>query len=138
MTLHMAKGLEFPIVFITGCEDGLIPCSLMEAGVDIEEERRLFYVGMTRAKDELFLIHARSRFLYGQRLNPSPSPFLTEIPEKYIQVSVVPDKEKTEGKRQTAQAVLISFRHYSTLEERRSVCHADKCQDYHKRSHPGR
>lgn len=94
MTLHMAKGQEFPIVFITGCEDGLIPCTLMEAGVDIEEERRLFYVGMTRAKNELFLIHARSRFLYGQRLNLSPSPFLTEIPEKYIQVSVVPDREK--------------------------------------------
>jgi ATP-dependent DNA helicase UvrD/PcrA len=94
MTLHMAKGLEFPIVFMTGCEDGLIPCTLMEAGVDIEEERRLFYVGMTRAKNELFLIHARSRFLYGKRLNPSPSPFLTEIPEKYIQVSVVPDREK--------------------------------------------
>jgi superfamily I DNA/RNA helicase len=94
MTLHMAKGQEFPIVFITGCEDGLIPCTLMEAGVDIEEERRLLYVGMTRAKNELFLIHARSRFLYGQRFNPSPSPFLTEIPEKYIQVSVVPDREK--------------------------------------------
>lgn len=94
MTLHMAKGLEFPIVFITGCEDGLIPCTLMEAGVDIEEERRLFYVGMTRAKNELFLTYARSRFLYGQRLNPSPSPFLTEIPEKYLQVTVVPDREK--------------------------------------------
>jgi DNA helicase-2/ATP-dependent DNA helicase PcrA len=94
MTLHMAKGQQFSIVFITGCEDGLIPFTLKEAGVDIEEERRLFYVGMTRAKNELFLIHARSRFLYGQRLNPSPSPFLTEIPEKYIQVSVVPDREK--------------------------------------------
>jgi DNA helicase-2/ATP-dependent DNA helicase PcrA len=66
----------------------------MKAGVDIEEERRLFYVGMTRAKNELFLIHARSRFLYGQRLDPSPSPFLREIPEEYIQVSVVPDREK--------------------------------------------
>ena len=94
MTLHMVKGLEFPIVFVAGCEDGLFPCTLMKAGVDIEEERRLFYVGMTRAKNELFLIHARSRFLYGQRLDPSPSPFLREIPEGYIQVSVVPDREK--------------------------------------------
>ncbi|HUI66833.1 MAG TPA: UvrD-helicase domain-containing protein [Nitrospirota bacterium] len=94
MTLHMAKGLEFPIVFITGCDDGLIPCTLMKADVDIEEERRLFYVGMTRAKNELFLISARSRFLYGQRLDPSPTPFLREIPEKYIQVSVMPDRDK--------------------------------------------
>jgi DNA helicase-2/ATP-dependent DNA helicase PcrA len=94
MTLHMAKGLEFPIVFITGCEEGLVPCTLMKAHVDVEEERRLFYVGMTRAKNELFLIHSRSRFLYGQRRDPSPSPFLSEIPEKYIQVSVVPDREK--------------------------------------------
>jgi DNA helicase-2/ATP-dependent DNA helicase PcrA len=94
MTLHMAKGLEFPVVFVTGFEDGLIPCTLMKAGVNIEEERRLFYVGMTRAKDELFLIHARSRFLYGQRFDQSPSPFLSEIPKEYIQVSVVPDREK--------------------------------------------
>jgi DNA helicase-2/ATP-dependent DNA helicase PcrA len=94
MTLHMAKGLEFPVVFITGCEDGLIPCTFMKADVDIEEERRLFYVGMTRAKNELFLIHSRSRFLYGQKRDPSPSPFLLEIPEQYIQVSVVPDREK--------------------------------------------
>jgi superfamily I DNA/RNA helicase len=94
MTLHMAKGLEFPIVFITGCEDGLIPCTMMKAGAEIEEERRLFYVGMTRARNELFLIHARRRFLYGRRHNPSPSSFLGEIPEKFIEVNVVPDREK--------------------------------------------
>jgi DNA helicase-2/ATP-dependent DNA helicase PcrA len=106
MTLHMAKGLEFPIVFVTGCEDGLIPCTHVKAGVDIEEERRLFYVGMTRAKNELFLIHARSRFLYGQRVDPSPSPFLREIPEKYIQVNVVPDREKKQ-KEQDSQLKLF-------------------------------
>ncbi len=96
MTLHMAKGLEFPVVFITGCEEGLIPCTIMKDGVDIEEERRLFYVGMTRAKDELFLVHSRRRFLYGQQLTPPPSPFLGEIPGKFIGVSILPDRVKKE------------------------------------------
>ncbi len=94
MTLHMAKGLEFDVVFVTGCEDGLIPCSIMKDGVDIEEERRLFYVGMTRAKDELFLLRARSRFLFGQRLVPPPSPFVGEIPEEYRESRAVADKIK--------------------------------------------
>jgi DNA helicase-2/ATP-dependent DNA helicase PcrA len=93
-TMHTAKGLEFKVVFISGCEDGLMPCTIMKDAVDIEEERRLFYVGMTRAKDELFLLHARTRFLYGQRLSPPPSPFLDEIPEELTERRVVPDKAK--------------------------------------------
>ena len=102
MTLHMAKGLEFPILFITGCEDGLLPFTIMKEGVDIEEERRLLYVGMTRAKDELHLISARSRFLYGRRLAPSPSPFIGEIPEDFITSITVHDraKKKNEQDRQ--------------------------------------
>lgn len=96
MTLHMAKGLEFPVVFITGCEDGLVPCTIMKDGIDVEEERRLFYVGMTRAKDELFLLHSRRRFLYGRQLTPSPSPFLSEIPGKFIAVGILPDRMKKE------------------------------------------
>jgi superfamily I DNA/RNA helicase len=94
MTLHMAKGLEFPVVFITGCEDGLVPCTIMRDGVDIEEERRLFYVGMTRAKDGLYLIHARNRFLYGRRLALSPSPFIGEIPKEFISRISVQDRVK--------------------------------------------
>ena len=97
MTLHMAKGLEFPVVFITGCEDGLIPYAVMKEAVDIEEERRLLYVGMTRAKDELHLIHARNRFLYGRRLAPSPSPFIEEIPEKFISSIAVHDRVKKQN-----------------------------------------
>ena len=85
MTMHMAKGLEFPIVFITGCEDGLVPYTFLKDDVDIEEERRLFYVGMTRAKEELFLLRARTRFLYGQRLKPDCSPFLQEIPGEFLE-----------------------------------------------------
>ncbi len=101
-TLHMAKGLEFPIVFITGCEDGLLPCTIVKDGMDIEEERRLFYVGMTRAKDELHLIHARNRFLYGRRLAPSLSPFIGEISKEFISSVSVQDrvKKKKEPDRQ--------------------------------------
>jgi len=94
MTLHMAKGLEFMVVFIAGIEDGLIPYTITKESTDIEEERRLFYVGMTRAKEELFFIHARNRLLYGNRLNQSPSPFLNEIPERFMKIKVIPDRPK--------------------------------------------
>jgi DNA helicase-2/ATP-dependent DNA helicase PcrA len=66
----------------------------MKDGPDIEEERRLFYVGMTRARDELFLLHARDRFLYGRRLAPSPSPFVKEISEEYNERRVIAGKIK--------------------------------------------
>ena len=94
MTLHMAKGLEFMVVFIAGTEDGLIPYTITKESTDIEEERRLFYVGMTRAKEKLFFIHARSRLLYGNRLAQSPSPFLNEIPEGFMEIKVIPDRPK--------------------------------------------
>ncbi len=93
-TLHTAKGLEFRVVFLAGAEEGLIPLTMTGNDADIEEERRLFYVGMTRAKDELFLLHARSRFLYGQRTNPLPSPFTREIPDSLIETVVMPDRMK--------------------------------------------
>jgi DNA helicase II / ATP-dependent DNA helicase PcrA len=92
MTMHMAKGLEFPVVFIVGADEGLIPSTLLDEYVDMEEERRLFYVGMTRAKNELFLIHARLRILYGRRFAPSPSPYIGEIPAGFIQKTIIPDK----------------------------------------------
>ncbi|MBI5407818.1 MAG: UvrD-helicase domain-containing protein [Nitrospirae bacterium] len=98
MTMHTAKGLEFKVVFIAGVEDGLIPFTLNKEDVDIEEERRLFYVGMTRAKDELFLIHARNRFIYGQRLSPSPSTFLGELPDQFVQNRVIADKIRSREK----------------------------------------
>ncbi len=100
MTLHMAKGLEFKVVFIAGVEEGLIPYTIKKGDVDIEEERRLFYVGMTRAMDELFLVHSRKRFLYGKRLTQSPSPFLAEIPEEFIQSRFIPDTIKKRKEKQ--------------------------------------
>lgn len=97
-TLHMAKGLEFKVVFISGVEEGLIPYTFKKEDVDMEEERRLFYVGMTRAMDDLFLLYARNRFLYGQRLSQSPSPFLREIPEEFIQEKFIADGTKKHKK----------------------------------------
>ncbi len=97
-TLHTAKGLEFRVVFLTGVEDGLMPYTAAGDDVDVEEERRLFYVGMTRARDEMYLLHARSRFLYGRQMAPLPSPFLKEIPGDLMECIIVPDKAKKQKK----------------------------------------
>lgn len=81
MTIHSAKGLEFPVVFIIGLEEGLLPHSqsMLERD-ELEEERRLMYVAMTRAKNQLFLLRAKSRMLYGEVQSSAPSQFLAEIP----------------------------------------------------------
>lgn len=81
MTLHAAKGLEFPVVFMVGMEDGLFPSSraLEEGPKQLEEERRLCYVGMTRAREELRLSYAQSRLQFGQRSYGSPSRFLEDM-----------------------------------------------------------
>jgi DNA helicase-2/ATP-dependent DNA helicase PcrA len=81
MTLHTAKGLEFPVVFLTGMEDGVFPHSRSLTDLkELEEERRLAYVGMTRAKERLTLTHAMGRSLYGRRDANLPSRFLDELP----------------------------------------------------------
>jgi superfamily I DNA/RNA helicase len=83
LTLHAAKGLEYACVFITGCEDGLLPYTLpSRRPADPQEERRLFYVGMTRARSYLYLSHARRRFLFGRELRLPPSPFLAGLGEE--------------------------------------------------------
>lgn len=81
MTLHAAKGLEFPVVFMTGMEEGLFPSARAFEGnpKDLEEERRLCYVGMTRAKEELVLLHSQSRAQFGQRNYAMPSRFLDDM-----------------------------------------------------------
>jgi ATP-dependent DNA helicase UvrD/PcrA len=80
MTLHNAKGLEFPIVFMIGMEDGLFPHARALDEGDVEEERRLCYVGITRAERELYLTHARARSIFGSRDIALPSRFLSELP----------------------------------------------------------
>ena len=85
MTLHTAKGLEFSVVFISGCEEGILPHSRSLINpLDIEEERRLFYVGITRSKSHLYCIFAQRRSSWGQKEANPPSRFLTEIPEQLI------------------------------------------------------
>ena len=95
MTLHSAKGLEFPVVFITGMEDGLFPsiASMMNPD-EIDEERRLAYVGITRAKEKLYLTKTRSRMLFGSTTYNKESRFVTEIPDELL--------EKTGDERKTA------------------------------------
>ncbi|MBW1782059.1 MAG: UvrD-helicase domain-containing protein [Deltaproteobacteria bacterium] len=84
MSLHAAKGLEWQVTFITGCEQRLLPC-LLFGNRDIEEERRLFYVGMTRARSHLILSHVNRRSFNGRVLHMKPSPFLELIPEDVCQ-----------------------------------------------------
>lgn len=86
MTIHASKGLEFPVVFICGCEDGIIPHarSLEDSDGGIEEERRLFYVAITRARDKLFLSCCQHRRKMQQTVECMPSPFLDEIPANLV------------------------------------------------------
>jgi DNA helicase-2/ATP-dependent DNA helicase PcrA len=95
MTLHTAKGLEFPAVFMPGCEDGLLPHERSrDLPRQMEEERRLFFVGVTRAKRRLTLLHARFRRIRGQLMRCVQSPFLGEMPSDTIK-----DLDETTGTR---------------------------------------
>jgi DNA helicase-2/ATP-dependent DNA helicase PcrA len=95
MTLHAAKGLEFPIVFMIGMEEGIFPHSrsLMNRE-ELEEERRLCYVGMTRAKEKLYLTYAKKRIFFGQRTNNSVSRFVFELPQHVINKNFEYNKKK--------------------------------------------
>ncbi len=97
MTLHAAKGLEFPIVFMIGMEEGLFPHarSLMDRQ-ELEEERRLCYVGMTRAKEKLYLTYARRRLYFGQRTMNTVSRFLLELPEHVLSETNISLSQKGE------------------------------------------
>jgi len=88
MTIHAAKGLEFPVVFVGGLEEGLFPNAMsLNTREELEEERRLFYVAVTRAKTRLYLTYANTRYRFGQLVQSDSSRFITEIPEAYIDVS---------------------------------------------------
>lgn len=88
MTLHNAKGLEFPVVFMIGLEEGIFPHSRAVDSGDIEEERRLCYVGITRARENLYLTHAARRMIFGESGWNEPSRFLDEIPDEHLEVAV--------------------------------------------------
>jgi len=86
MTLHNAKGLEFPIVFLVGMEENLIPHRSSTGSLqDVEEERRLLYVGITRAQDELYLVHCEARMTFGRTEMARPSRFLEDVPSRMLQ-----------------------------------------------------
>jgi len=104
MTLHSAKGLEFPVVFLAGVEEGLLPCSLWN-NVNVEEERRLFYVGLTRARERVFLTASESRLWAG----PSPrrlSRFIGEIPAQLLSAAAAPLR-KAKGRKGSEQIELF-------------------------------
>jgi DNA helicase-2/ATP-dependent DNA helicase PcrA len=102
MTAHGAKGLEFPVVFISGAEEDLFPCRLVgcddENDEQVEEERRLFYVAMTRARERLYISSARSRLIFGQSVCGAPSRFIAEIPDDCLRRLTAPPGPKPKQK----------------------------------------
>ena len=98
MTMHAAKGLEFPCVFIVGVEEDILPHKTSIDEGTIEEERRLFYVGITRAKRELFLSYAKKRRRFGENINCEPSRFLAELDQEHLiwEEQTPPDPEKSQ------------------------------------------
>ena len=93
MTVHLAKGLEFPFVFIVGLEEDLFPSAMsMNTRSELEEERRLFYVALTRAKQRAFLSHTLSRYRWGKLIDSEPSRFIEEIDSKYVHHIVSTDE----------------------------------------------
>jgi len=103
MSLHSAKGLEWPVVFITGCEDQLLPCRLFGERDD-EEEKRLLYVGMTRARQRLIISHSGRRSLNGRILDMKPSPYLALIPKD---LCVPLDRTKWKRKRKKQEQLTL-------------------------------
>lgn len=107
MTLHAAKGLEFPIVFLVGCEENLLPLTLPGRATDVEEERRLFYVGMTRAQQKLILSHARNRFLFGQAMDNPPSRFVNDIAQTLTEIKRMAERKPLKEKPELQQLSLF-------------------------------
>jgi DNA helicase-2/ATP-dependent DNA helicase PcrA len=98
MTLHAAKGLEFDVVFITGCEESLLPYNTRGKNYDIDEERRLFYVGMTRAKQKLLLTRAMKRLLFGEYMNNRESRFVASIKDILKEIKAAEFRKTIESK----------------------------------------
>lgn len=122
MTLHSAKGLEFPVVFLVGMEEGLFPHNMSLMENNLEEERRLCYVGITRAKERLYLTNAKRRMLYGKENMNFPSRFISEIDEKLIEKIGPKEENKVIDKKQMytndnndiTEGSIISHEQYGT------------------------
>ena len=122
MTLHSAKGLEFPVVFLVGLEEGLFPHNMSLMENNLEEERRLCYVGITRAKERLYLTNAKRRMLYGKENMNIPSRFISEIDEKLIEKIGPKEENKVIDKKQMytndnndiTEGSIISHEQYGT------------------------
>ena len=115
MTMHSAKGLEFPVIFISGIEMGLCPLQRNSSDQsELEEERRLLYVGMTRAKENLYLCYARNRRKFNNMTQSLPSLFLDEIPSDFteIRISYKGDKPLTAGgRRKERRKKILAYFH---------------------------
>ena len=99
MTMHSAKGLEFPQVFLVGMEEGIFPgFRAMEKEEDLEEERRLCYVAVTRAKQQLYLTCAERRMMYGRTQYSKPSQFLKEIPKQFVDSNISETRQEMQEK----------------------------------------
>jgi ATP-dependent DNA helicase Rep len=106
MTMHSAKGLEFRFVHVVGCEEGLLP---HEGSIDegrLDEERRLFYVAITRAKEALVLSYAESKQRFGSRIRTTPSRFLAELPQGDLAIDGADPEADAEGRKQRARSHL--------------------------------
>jgi len=98
MTIHSAKGLEFPVVFVGGLEETLFPNAMsLNTRDELEEERRLFYVAITRAKGRLYLTYANTRYKFGQLVQNDVSRFISEIPEEFLDRSFAGGGVKNQG-----------------------------------------
>ncbi len=115
ITMHNTKGLEFDRVFIAGLEEGLFPGKASESEEDIEEERRIFYVAITRARKELFLLSSSRRTMWGRTTYQRPSPFLKEIPEQLVRT-----EGSAFGSSFSPSAQRVGYSGRSALDERRA------------------
>ena len=110
MTLHASKGLEFPIVFMVGMEEGLLPHQTSIDEDNIEEERRLAYVGITRAQRELIFTQAKERRQYGEVMKPTGSRFLDELPQDDLEWESRKPPKTAQQKQETAKSAIANLR----------------------------
>ncbi|TAL03845.1 MAG: ATP-dependent helicase, partial [Verrucomicrobia bacterium] len=108
ITMHSCKGLEFPHVYVVGLEDGLLPHSRSKAEGTMDEERRLFYVAVTRAMKTLAISHCAGRKKYGQTMPCHPSPFLKELPPELVEDDS--EKSKTPVEAETGKSYFAAMR----------------------------